>query len=79
MPVPTDGFMASRFAAPPLYEQVFDQFKREARAQPTASAGLVVVMVADRMGISVQQVVEACAIVHSLNAARGQFEKNELP
>lgn len=63
--------------APVEYEAVFKSFKAHARSMPNASAKQIARDVADALGVSVQTVVEACAVVHSMNAARGEFEKNE--
>lgn len=77
MPLPNEGFMASRFAMTPPYEDVFKSFKAHAKQFPDESALGVAVRVADTLGISVHTVVDSCALCHAVNAARGQFEKNE--
>lgn len=77
MPAAPQGFMASHFAAPPPHERIFTIFKAAARECPEWSAIAVATLVADKLGTSVQHVVESCALVHSLNAARGKFEDNE--
>jgi hypothetical protein len=62
---------------PNTYERVFDAFKALAKRHPDAPAAAIAIRTADDLGISVQHVVESCAVVHAANAARGQFERNE--
>jgi hypothetical protein len=77
-----DGLEVHEYHHPTLrsvktYEIVFEAFKANAKRMKDAPAAAVAIATADELGISVQHVVESCAVVHAANAARGQFGRNE--
>lgn len=59
------------------YEAVFKSFKAHAKTMPNSTAREIASATANALGTSAQHVVQACALVHCINAARGEFEKNE--
>lgn len=61
------------------YEEIFERFKEAAVKRPTHSASFLIGCVSVECACSFEEVIAAVSVVHAMNAARGQWEKNDPP